>query len=39
MNSNVVFFELVGLAYYGAGIVLQDEFEDGLRTSFEKSDK
>ena len=38
MNSNVVFLELVGLAY-DAGIVHQDELEDGLRTFFEKFDK
>ena len=38
MNSNVVFLELVGLAY-DSGIVLQDELEDGLRTSLDKFDK
>ena len=37
-NSNAVFLEFVGLAY-DAGIVLQDEFEDGLRTSLDKFDK
>ena len=40
MNSNVVFLELVGLTYYDAGmIVLQDQLEDGLRTSLDKIDK
>ena len=38
MNSSVVFLELVGLAY-DASIVLQDELEDGLRTSLDKFDK
>ena len=38
MNRNVVFLKLVGLAY-DAGIVLQNELKDGLRTSFEKFDK
>ena len=38
MNSNVVLLESVGLAY-DAGIVLQDELEDGLRTSLDKFDK
>ena len=39
MNSNVVFLELIGLAYDAGIIVLQDELEDGLRTSLDKFDK
>ena len=36
--NKVVFFKLVGLVYVGM-IVLQDELEDGRRTSLDKFDK